>query len=283
MKEIIFWDAISYIKESWPGLLGKLLLGIIIFFILYIIIKYIVNNVKKRIKGNELVEDTYSKRNSELVWSILFIMLMIFNVLATFEIIWFDVAIIMWWISLSLWFAMETTIWNLISGVFILTNKKIKLGDYIEFLWWLKLKWTIEEVNVRYTVIRGFDKKRTIIPNSIVAKTPIRTAKTEPLLKWEIVFNIPRETPFDLIKKIFSQIISEEEAIMYPEHSSIMIENFNKSGISIKWFFFSDPKKKMPFIIARNIKWKLFNQLQKYWIHIPYKHIIISTEKEKTP
>ncbi|HCY21714.1 TPA: hypothetical protein DIC40_07920 [Patescibacteria group bacterium] len=68
----------------------------------------------------------------------------------------------------------------------MLTNKKIKLGDFVEFLGKLNLKGIIEEVNVRYTVIRSFDKRRTIIPNSIVAKTPIRTLKSEPILKGEL-------------------------------------------------------------------------------------------------
>ncbi|HCB51917.1 TPA: hypothetical protein DEP21_05135 [Patescibacteria group bacterium] len=47
----------------------------------------------------------------------------------------------------------------------------------------LKLLGTIEEINIRYTVIRTFDKRRTIVPNSIIAKTPIRTLKTEPILR----------------------------------------------------------------------------------------------------
>jgi len=47
----------------------------------------------------------------------------------------------------------------------------------------LKMMGTIEEINVRYTIIRTFDKKRTIIPNSVLAKTPIKTHKIEPLIR----------------------------------------------------------------------------------------------------
>jgi small-conductance mechanosensitive channel len=36
---------------------------------------------------------------------------------------------------------------------------------------------TIEEITLRYTVIRTFDKRRVIIPNNIVAKTAIRPMK----------------------------------------------------------------------------------------------------------
>lgn len=278
MKENIITASIVYIQQNWAEIAGRLFWWIAVFVVIYIIIKYLVHRVKRQIEGDSLIPDIYAKKNSKLVGSILFIILMIFNVLATFEIIGFDVAIIMWGISLSIWFAMETTIGNLVSWVFILTNKKIKLGDFVEFLGNLKIRGTIEEVNVRYTVIRGFDKRRTIIPNSIVAKTPIRTLKTEPILKGELEFTVPRNTPFEVVKKIFNQIIINNKNILYPEYCSIMINNFDTRWMSLKWFFFCNPAKKMPVGISREIKWILYNELKKYGIEIPYKHITLLTE-----
>jgi len=278
MTENIISTSMSYIQDNWLQIIGRLFWWIATFVIIYIIIKIIIKKVKNKIEWDSLIPDIYSKKNSKLVWTMLFVLLMIFNVLATFQIIWFDVAIIMWWISLSIWFAMETTIWNLISWIFILTNKKIRLWDFVEFLGKLKIRWTIEEVNVRYTVIRSFDKRRTIIPNSIVAKTPIRTLKSEPVLKWEIWFTIPRDTSFELIKNIFRQIVVNNNKILYPEYCSIIIEHFDSFWIRLKWFFFTNPAKKIPIVMAREIKWWLFNELKKHWIKVPYKHITIKTE-----
>ena len=55
----------------------------------------VVAKVKKRIQENSLQEDMYSKRIADLAGSMLFILLMIFNILAVFEIIGFDTALIM--------------------------------------------------------------------------------------------------------------------------------------------------------------------------------------------
>jgi len=78
---------------------------------------------------------------------------------------------------------METTIGNMIAGIMIMTNQKIKIGDYMQFMGKINMRGIIEEINIRYTVIRTYDKKRTIIPNSILAKTPVQTYKSEPLLR----------------------------------------------------------------------------------------------------
>lgn len=278
MKENIISTSISYLQTNWVDILSRLLWWIVTFIIIYIIIKYIIQRVKTRIEGNSLVPDIYAKRNSKLIGSILFILLMIFNILATFEIIWFNTAIIMWWISLSIWFAMETTIWNLVSWVFILTNKKVKLGDFVEFLGKLKIRGTIEEINIRYTVIRSFDKRRTIIPNSIIAKTPIKTLKSEPLLKGELSFKVPRNIHFEEIKQIFNQVIWSNKNVMYPEYSSIMIESFWSKWMVLKGYFFCNPAKKLPIIVARDIRSWFIKELQAKWIHIPYKHMTVSTE-----
>ena len=64
-----------------------------------------------------------------------------------------------------------------------MTNEKVKLGDFVQFMGSLNMMGTIQEINVRYTVIKSFDKRRTIIPNSIIAATPIKTLTTETLIR----------------------------------------------------------------------------------------------------
>ena len=66
-----------------------------IFIAFLIVIKIIVAKLKKRIQENSLQEDIYSKRIADLAGSMLFILLMIFNILAVFEVIGFDTALIM--------------------------------------------------------------------------------------------------------------------------------------------------------------------------------------------
>lgn len=61
----------------------------------YILIGLIVNKVKKRVEANSIQEDVYVHRTSNLVGKIIGILLMIFLVLAVFQIIGFDTAIIM--------------------------------------------------------------------------------------------------------------------------------------------------------------------------------------------
>ena len=66
-----------------------------IFIIGYFVIQRIVKRIRKRIEENSLEADIYTQRNSTLVGKIIFVLLMIFLILAIFQVIGFDTAIIM--------------------------------------------------------------------------------------------------------------------------------------------------------------------------------------------
>jgi len=278
MQERILGNFIIYIQNNRSSIAWKTILAISVFIVWYRIIKIITTKIKEKIEENNLQSDAYTHNTSELVAKFVGILLMVFLVLAVFQVIGFDTAIIMWWISLSLWFAMETTIGNMISWIMILTNKKIKLGDFVEFMGKIKMRWTIEEINIRYTVVRTRDKKRTIIPNSIIAKTPIQTIKSEPLLRGEVLFTVPRHVSISQIKNIIITTINAHPQVLYHEYTNMRVENFDTRGIQIKWVFFTDPKKKVPFLIARDLRPQIAINLKKYGINIPYPHITLSTE-----
>ena len=278
MQENVIITIITFLKEEWGNLLLKTALAIVIFFIGYILIQWVVKKIRTRIEENSLEEDIYVERNADLVGRIIAILLMIFLVLAILQVIWFNTAIIMWWVSLSLWFAMETTIGNMIAGIMIMTNEKIKIGDFMQFMGKINMRGTIEEINIRYTVIRTYDKKRTIIPNSILAKTPVQTYKSEPLLRWEILFTVPRHVHIPQIKQILIDTINQNPKVLYKEYTNVWIENFDVRWLQIKSVFFANPKSKSPFMIARTLKPIIAANLKKYGINIPYPHITISAE-----
>jgi small-conductance mechanosensitive channel len=278
MQENVIITIITFLKEEWGNLLLKTALAVGIFFIGYILIQWVVKKIRTRIEANSLEEDIYVERNADLVGRIIAILLMIFLVLAILQVIWFNTAIIMWWVSLSLWFAMETTIGNMIAGIMIMTNEKIKIGDFMQFMGKINMRGTIEEINIRYTVIRTYDKKRTIIPNSILAKTPVQTYKSEPLIRWEILFTVPRHVHIPQIKQILIDTINQNPKVLYKEYTNVWIENFDVRWLQIKSVFFANPKSKSPFMIARKLKPIIAANLKKYGINIPYPHITLSTE-----
>ncbi|EKD25600.1 MAG: MscS mechanosensitive ion channel [uncultured bacterium (gcode 4)] len=276
-------NIINYIlirfRDHGLDLLKSTALAVGIFVVFLIIIKNVVNRVKQRIQENSLQEDIYSKKIANLAWSMLFVLLMIFNILAVFQVIGFDVALIMWAVSISIGFAMDTTIGNMIAGVMIMTNEKVKLGDFVEFMGSLNLMGTIEEINIRYTVIRSFDKRRTIIPNSMVAATPIKTLKSEILIRGNVKLRFPRHIDVNQVKSLLIQILNSIDGVLHKEYTNIVVTWFDTWGIIMQWFFFVNPQsKRNKVVIKKEFLNKALVEFKKYGIKIPYNHMTITVE-----
>lgn len=240
--------------------------------------KFITHKVEKKIIDNSLQDDIYIQKLSKFTGKIIFIFLMIFTVLVIFQVIGFDTAIIMWWISISLWFAMETTIGNMVAGVMFLTNKKIKIGEFTQFLGKLNMMWTIEEINIRYSVIKLFDKRRVIVPNNIMAKTPIKTLKSEQLIRWEFKITVPRHVNIEQIQTVINNTINENKYVLRKEYTNTIITGFDFTGINMKTFFFVNPQKKSAVLVIRELKIAIMQTFKKYGIKRPYPHITLTTE-----
>ena len=83
------------ITKQAPAIAGKIAIGIIVFFVLYIAINIIVAHIQKKIMSNDTSENKYSQKHAEFIGKIIFLLLVIFDILICFQIVGFDAGIIM--------------------------------------------------------------------------------------------------------------------------------------------------------------------------------------------
>jgi small-conductance mechanosensitive channel len=77
--------------------------------------------------------------------------------------------------GLAIGFAAKDSLSNFTSGVFIAVFQPFRVGDYVDF----KGDYgRVEDLTLRHTVIRTWDNRRIIVPNSVMS--------TEPIINWSI-------------------------------------------------------------------------------------------------
>lgn len=270
---------IQYLSINWLEMLKKTMIAVAIFVVIYLLIQRIINKIQKRIEANNLQSNNeYSKKLSWLVWKVLFILWMIFNVLIIFQVIWIDVALLMAWVSLWIWFAMETMISNMVAWFFILTNKKFKIWDFVQLLWKFQINGIIEEISMRHTVIRTMDRRRLLIPNMIMASTPIKTLKSEQLVRWDIEINLPRYIEPKQIKDLINTTINESDKVLHKNYTNTFIKAFDAKWYRFQSVFFVNPKEWTPFVMWCKLREAIDKKLKQYGIKIPYEHIVVDVE-----
>ena len=278
MNKIISF-IVNYISQNWREITKKILLAVWVFIWVYIVSNFIIKGIQRKIESNNIQsDDKYSKKLSALIWRILSLVALILNILIIFEILWIDVSLIMAWISLWIWFAIETMIWNIVAWFFIILNKKFKIWDSVELLGRFNTKWVIEEINLKHTIIRLIDQRRLLIPNKIMADTAIKTFKTEKVIRWDFSISVPRHVNIDQIKGIIKDTINSNENILDKDYTTTYIKWFDDKGYNFNTIFFVDPHQISPFIAWTKIRKSLFDTFKKYWINFTYDHMTLDFE-----
>jgi len=114
-------------------------------------------------------------------------------------------------LAVAVGFAAQHALGNIISGVFIVLFKPFKINDRLALQNYVGI---VEDITLRHTVIRDFENKRIIIPNTVISDEIIVNADfaEERICKW-IEIPVSYESDLDLAKSIIA-----EEILNHPLH-----------------------------------------------------------------
>jgi len=178
-------EKLNLFLNNFIDALPSLLLSIIIFVIFYIIAEYYRTSIvgdKKKIKKNVLeqemdLESEHLNKNLiyyQLSW-IVYYSIIIFGLIVALVNIGFNVATIITLfgsIGLALGLALQETLKNMISGIYIGLNRLFSIGDIISLkplIGNTSVTWgRITDFNLYYTTIFDSNRQITMIPNSII-------------------------------------------------------------------------------------------------------------------
>ncbi|BDD05782.1 mechanosensitive ion channel family protein [Aureibacter tunicatorum] len=113
-------------------------------------------------------------------------------------------------VTVAVGFASQKAFSNIISGIFILMFKPFRVTDTIQFR--NSQKGEVEEITLRHTIIKDYENRRIVIPNSIISEELIINSNIQDKkIRQNIVFSISYDTNIDRATEII-----KEEAMKHP-------------------------------------------------------------------
>ncbi len=108
-------------------------------------------------------------------------------------------------------FASQQAFSNVVSGIFLSIFKPFRVGDRVKV--GSDISGIVEDITIRHTVIRTFENKRIIIPNSVISTAIIENASLgdEKICKF-VEFGISYDSDIDKAMRIM-----QEEAEKHPD------------------------------------------------------------------
>lgn len=128
-------------------------------------------------------------------------------------------------------FASQKAFANIIGGIFILIFKPFRVGDAIEIV--NGQKGIVEEITMRHTVIKDYEFRRIVIPNSIMSEdTIINSSITDKKIRKHIDIGIAYDANIELAETIIQNVI--EKHPFYIDGRTISEKENNDPSVPIK-------------------------------------------------
>ncbi len=256
---------------TWPNIIKftTSVLAIVLFYIVYKVIKHI---LKRRV----LVKT--SPNTAQLVNKVVgyvFWVLMAMYVLGLFGInlsaIWGAAGVA----GLAIGFAAQTSVSNIISGMFVLSEKAMKIGDYITCG---DVSGTVSSIDLLSIKIVTPNNQMIRIPNSTIINGSLINYSQYDTRRLDFIVSCAYESDMDKVLEALKKVPSMCPLVLQDPAPLVFFNGFGASGIDIKicvWLKSAD-------------QWEVRNQIYKAIIQmsreapfeIPYNKLDVNM---KTP
>ena len=183
-------------------------------------------------------------------------------------------------LSLAVAFAAQESLSNLISGASLAISRPFRIGDNLKID---NEYGTVENMTLRQTVIRLWDNRRLIVPNSLLSKEKIINYSIDDasmIVKVEI--GISYESDIDKAMDIMKDCARKHKDFIADEEPVVRILDFGDSSINMR---LTCKTKDQPtaFAMACDLRKNIKKEFDKNGIEIPYprRYIIMDNEKKQ--
>jgi potassium-dependent mechanosensitive channel len=156
-------------------------------------------------------------------------------------------------------FGLQEITKNLISGLTLLLEGKLQVGDYVEFD---SLAGHIKEISLRSTIIRTFDGSDVVVPNSNLTSTQVLNWSYKSLTgKLHLSINVAYDSDPILVTETLLNSAYMEAAVLHDPPPKVIFNGFGNSALEFDlWVWVAQidegilVKSSLNFILEHNLR-----------------------------
>lgn len=261
---------VGNIRISAYGLARAVVFGSILFWL-----GRVSNNAGQRMirKQEDLdvgTREVFAKLFQVVLFSLLFVLLLQIMGINLTALAVFGGAL-----GVGLGFGLQSIASNFISGIIILLDRSLKIGDYIELD--DGRGGTIREINMRSTSLETFDGKDIMVPNEQFITTRfVNWTHNNKKQRYSLTFQVAYDTDIPKMLDIVKEVVrSHPQVINHPdtpteERADAEISDFGESGIDILVEFWMEGIDDGVNRVGADLLLMIWQALKDHHIEIPF-------------
>lgn len=181
-------------------------------------------------------------------------------------------------IGLGISFALKDIIANFISGLLILINQPIKIGDQIEVG---GEEGTVKDIKTRATDLKTYDGRKVIVPNSDLYSNMVINNTGYGKRRFNVIVGISYDDDIEKAKELAEKVLDEAESVDSEPAPQVLVDELGGSSVNLKLRGWTDNQKSNIVSGASEVTELIKNKYDDAGIDIPYPIRTVYMENEE--
>jgi small-conductance mechanosensitive channel len=171
-------------------------------------------------------------------------------------------------LGIGVGFGLQNITNNLVSGIIILLERPIKVGDRIEVG---KVVGDVLKISLRATTVRTNDNIAIIVPNSdFVSSTVTNWSYTDRDVRFNIRVGVSYSSDPEEVKRIFLEVADEHQGVLKIPKPDVIFEEFGESSLNFLLRVWTREYITRPFILRSELNFAIKKKFKEHGIEIPF-------------
>jgi len=171
-------------------------------------------------------------------------------------------------VGVGIGFGMQNIANNFISGLIILFERPIKVGDRVEVD---DVSGDVKKIGARSTVILTNDNVSIIVPNSkFISETVVNWSLANNIVRFKIPVTVSSDCDIDFVMNSLLEIAKENEAVLEDPAPSVRLTELASDGLTFELRAWSSISLHRPQLLKSDVNLEIVKKFRENNIELPY-------------
>lgn len=276
-----FWDEIKntleYLYEIFTATLFTLsdsevsLVTILYFLFAFILLSFISKRIKSILVNRILIRTNMDRGVRASIGSLTRLMIVIIGAIVIIQSAGIDLSALTFLagaLGVGIGFGLQNVTDNFISGLIILFEKPIKVGDRIEVG---DIQGNVMSISFRSTQVLTNDNISIIVPNSeFISSKVINWSHNDRNIRFRIPVGVSYQEDPAKVKQILLQVAEENPNILKIPVPTVLFDEYGDSSLNFYLAVWTSSHTDKPRVLKSEIYFEIFRKFKEEGVEIPF-------------
>lgn len=263
-----FWNFKLATVDQSAVTIGNIVEGLTLFILGYFLCVKLSRKLEKKLADNFNIEPSLLHNLKSIIFYILLVFLILF-VLRFINIPIGALTFVGGALAFGFGLGSQNIVKNFISGLVIMLEQPIKIGDIVEIE---GFKGTVEQIGARGTKIKTIDNSHIVVPNSFfLEKNLFNWTLQDNVVRGKVSIGVSYESNVREVEKLMQQATCEREEVLAHPEPKVLFKDFGDNSLHFSVYFWAKvPNPIMLEEIESSIRFRVIELFQEEKIGIPF-------------